>query len=178
VFGFDAGTGLPAPTDPRDAPFALRGGEFRMDEPKLRARLRRAHLLLGLVGDTTETFLGEGPSPVGFVAFDLDYYSSTMQAFSVLEAGPDHLLPRVLCCFDDVLWYPWTDFTGERAAISDFNLGHPQRKISPLHGLRYSLPGSEFRLPWPECMYIAEIFDHPRYGSPEGVRPPDLSLRG
>jgi hypothetical protein len=178
VFGFDTGTGLPPPTDVRDAPFALRGGEFRMDEAKLRSRLRRTQVLVGLVSDTSKQFLAQRPSPIGFVAFDLDYYSSTMQAFSVLEAEPTHLLPRVFCCFDDVLWYPWTEFNGARAAIADFNAGHEHRKISRLHGLRYSLPGSEFRLPWPELIYIAEMFDHPRYGSPEGTPPPDLSLRG
>lgn len=178
VFGFDTGAGLPAPADLRDAPFALRGGEFTMDEAKLRTRLRRAELVLGPVSDTIGTFLGQRPSPIGFVAFDLDYYSSTMEAFSLLEAEPARLLPRVFCYFDDLLWYPWTEFNGERAAIADFNSGHERRKISPLHGLRYSLPGSEFRVPWPELMYIAELFDHPLYGSHEGTPPPDLSLRG
>jgi hypothetical protein len=177
VFGFDSGTGLPPPTDLRDAPFALREGEFPMDEPKLRARLQRAELMLGPVSDTVERLLRRRPAPIGFVAFDLDYYSSTVQAFSVLEADPASLLPRVFCYFDDLLWYPWTQFNGERAAIADFNAEHADRKLSPLYGLRYSLPGSESRQRWPELMYIAEMFDHPRYGAPERAAVPDLSLR-
>jgi hypothetical protein len=128
VFGFDTGAGLPAPTDRRDAPFALGGGEFSMDEAKLRAVLRRAELVLGPVGDTIRTFLARGPSPIGFAAFDLDYYPSTIHALSVLEADPAHLLPQVFCYFDDLFWYPWTQFNGERAAIADFNAGHEHRK--------------------------------------------------
>jgi hypothetical protein len=177
VLGFDMGTGLPAPSDRRDAPFALRGGDFRMDEAALRAHLRRAELVVGPAHESIGTFLAREPSPIGFVAFDLDYYSSTMEAFAVLEAEPDRLLPRVICCFDDVLWYPWTDFNGERAAIADFNSRHEHRKISPLRGLRYALPRSEFKLPWPELVHVAELFDHPRYAAPEGARLPDLSLR-
>jgi hypothetical protein len=177
VFGFDSGVGLPAPADRRDAPFALRGGEFSMDEARLRARLRRSELVLGPVTDTIGTFLERRPSPIGFAAFDLDYYSSTMQALAVMDADPAHLLPRVFCYFDDLLWYPWTQFNGERAAIADFNAGHEHRKISPLCGLRYSLPGSEFKLPWPDLVYVAEMFDHPLYSLPEGTAVPDLSLR-
>jgi hypothetical protein len=177
VVGFDSGEGLPPPADRRDVPFALRGGEFSMDEASLCARLRRAELLLGPVHETIETFLRRAPSPIGFVAFDLDFYSSTMQAFSLLEAEPARLLPRVICYFDDALWYPFTDFNGERAAIADFNAGHDQRKISPLRGLRYALPGSEFKLPWPELVHVAELFDHPLYDAPEGARLPDLSLQ-
>jgi hypothetical protein len=177
VFGFDSGRGLPPPADPRDAPFALHAGEFRMDEARLRARLRRAELLLGPVGETIQTFLELRPSPIAFVAFDLDYYSSTMEALAILEADPAHVLPRVFCYFDDLLWYPWTQFNGERAAIADFNARHERRKISPLHGLRYSLPSSEFKARWPELMHIAELFDHPLYGAPEGAPAPDLSLR-
>ena len=177
VSGFDSGAGLPPPHDHRDAPFALAGGEFAMDEGQLRRRLRRAKLELGPVSETIEAFLRQQPSAIGCVAFDLDYYSSTIQAFSLFDADTDLLLPRVFCYFDDLHWYPWTDFIGERAAIADFNSRHERRKISALHGLRYALPASEFKKPWPELMYIVELFDHPLYGSHDGTPPPDLSLR-
>lgn len=65
VVGFDHSTGLPRPTDPRDCPFAFRGGEFRMDEAKLRARLRRAELRLGDVAETVRVFAAESFAPVG-----------------------------------------------------------------------------------------------------------------
>jgi len=177
VYGFDTGGGLPTALDVRDAPFAIQQGDFAMDEAKLRSRLRRARLLIGDVKDTAREFLSKEPAPIGFISFDLDYYSSTMDSFALLEADSLRLLPRVMCCFDDVLWYPWTGFNGERAAIAEFNATHEQRKISPLYGLRYSLPGSEFRLAWPELLFVAELFDHPLYRMPEGRLLPDLTLR-
>jgi hypothetical protein len=178
VFGFDTGAGLPAVTDVRDAPFAIREGDFLMDEPKLRARLQRAELVIGDVGDSAREFLRQERAPIGFISFDLDFYSSTMRAFVLLDAQATRLLPRIVCYFDDLFWYPWTQFNGERAAIAEFNATQEHRKISPLYGLRYSLPGSEFKLAWPELMYVAEIFDHPLYSAPEGFPLPDLTLQG
>jgi hypothetical protein len=168
VFGFDSGTGMPGPVDHRDVPWVIKKGYFPMDEEALRARLTNAQLVLGPVGDTVPEWSRSGHPPVGFVAFDLDYYSSTMEAFGVLEGPPDRLLPRVPCYFDDVFGYGWSDFTGERAAIADFNATHEERKIGKIHGLRYELPRSEFMQPWHEQLYLLHAFDHPEYGTSEG----------
>jgi hypothetical protein len=178
VFGFDTGTGMPEPVDHRDAPFVVREGQFGMDVEKLRSRVTSANLVLGPVEDTVPEFMrGEQP-PLGFVSIDLDYYSSTMAAFQVLEAADARLLPRVFFYFQGVLWHPWTEFLGQRAAINDFNESHEHRKLASLQGLRYMLPSSERRLPWPEMMYVAEIFDHELYETPQkGVPPLDVSLR-
>lgn len=168
VYGFDAGTGMPAPRDHRDAPWLIEPGWFELDEAALRARLRSAELVLGPVADTVPWFLAAGRPPIGFAAFDLDYYSSTMEAFALLDGQADRLLPRVPCYFDDVFGYGWSEFTGERAAISDFNAAHEERKIAKIHGLRYSLPPSQLPLPWHEQMYLVHVFDHPRYATHEG----------
>jgi hypothetical protein len=104
---------------------------------------------------------------LGFVACDLDYYSSTMEGLRLLDAPPSHLLPRVVCYFDDVLGVAWSEFNGERAAIADFNASHPSRKIGFMHGLRWSLPASELFEGWPEKMFLAHLFDHDRYEEPE-----------
>ena len=77
VAGFDTGKGLPPPVDHRDVPFVLRPGYFEMDERALRDRLSRAELVLGPVAETLGPWLEAGPAPVGFAAFDLDYWSST-----------------------------------------------------------------------------------------------------
>jgi hypothetical protein len=176
VFGFDTATGMPPPVDHRDAPFTIREGQWKMDPAKLRARLRRAELMLGLVGDTVAEFLRREAPPIGFISNELDYYSSTIEAFTVLDADPTRLLPRVLCYFQGVMWHPWTEFNGTRAAINDFNAGHERRKISPIYGLRYSLPRSEFRKAWPEKMFVAEIFDHGLYDADQHIPPMDQSL--
>src|SRR5579859_5954169 len=169
VYGFDTGTGMPPAKDHRDVPWLIREGMFPMDEAALRERLRHAQLVLGPVRETVATWAGEGHPPLGFAAFDLDYYSSTMEAFALFDGDAELALPRVVCYFDDVFGYGWSDFAGERAAIDDFNRSHDQRKIGKIHGLRYGLPEPERDAPWPEQVYLAHLFDHPRYCSPEGV---------
>jgi hypothetical protein len=168
VYGFDTGSGMPEPVDHRDVPWVIKPGWFAMDEAALRARLARAQLVIGPIADTIKPWIQAEHSPIGFMAFDLDYYSSTMQAFDLLEANADAFLPRVPCYFDDIFGYGWSDFAGERAAVTDFNDLHDRRKIGAIHGLRYELPASEFQLAWPEKMYLFHVFDHPRYNDAEG----------
>ncbi|MDQ6775806.1 MAG: hypothetical protein M3071_06180 [Actinomycetota bacterium] len=168
VYGFDAGSGMPESLDHRDAPWLIEPGWFAMDEQALRARLTRAQLVLGPVAETVAEFAAGDHAPIGFIAFDLDYYSATMEAFGLLEGAPDRLLPRVTAYFDDVFGYGWTDFTGERAAISDFNAAHERRKIAKINGMRYSLPPSQHPLAWHEQMYLIHLFDHPEYSTSEG----------
>lgn len=168
VYGFDTGAGMPASDDPRDAPWLIEPGWFAMDEGALRARLTRAQLVLGPVAETVSAFVTAGHAPIGFIAFDLDYYSATIDAFGLLEGPPPALLPRIASYFDDVFGYGWSEFTGERAAIADFNDAHAQRKIGKIHGMRYSLPPSQHALAWHEQMYLIHLFDHPEYGTSEG----------
>ena len=61
-------------------------------------------LVLGNVDETTEQFARPTRSPIGFIAFDMDYYSSTVQSFRIFAAGPESRLPRVYCYFDDLVW--------------------------------------------------------------------------
>ena len=168
IFGFDTGTGMPVPKDPRDAPWLIEPALFDMDEAALRARLDHARLVLGDVAETVDAWSREDHAPVGFVAFDLDFYSSTASALRVLEGAPDALMPRVLCYFDDIFGHSWTDFMGPRAAIDEFNEAHAQRKVAKLHGLRFELPPHEFAAQWHEKLYVAHLFDHPRYADLEG----------
>jgi hypothetical protein len=168
IVGFDSGTGMPPPVDHRDAPWLIEPSYFKMDEAALRARLNGAELVLGPVAETVPGWSRSGHPPIGFIAFDLDYYSSTMEAFQVLGGEPERMLPRVPSYFDDLFGYGWTDFTGERAAIADFNASEGQRKIGKIHGLRFELPPEEFHRPWHEKLYLIHVFDHPRYAELEG----------
>jgi hypothetical protein len=168
VYGFDIVTGFPTPIDHRDLPQLIVPGWFEMDVDALKSRLKTAQLVLGPVEETVPEFVRAGHAPIGFVSFDLDLYSATVDAFGVLEQAHERLLPRVTCYFDDLFGYAWHDFNGERAAIADFNESNEQRKLGKIHGLRYSLPVSEFNLPWHEQMYIAHLFDHPDYCASEG----------
>jgi hypothetical protein len=169
VHGFDTGAGLPKPSDYRDLPNLYAESDYRMDVEALRARLRRAHLHVGLVRDTVSAFVATRPAPLAFAAFDLDYYSSTMDAFAVFDVACELLLPRVHCYFDDIMGFTCSEFTGVRLAIDDFNAAHGGRKISPIFGLKYFLPPYYGQQQWSEMFYLAHFFDHPRYGQNDGL---------
>lgn len=173
VYGFDTGEGLPNPTDYRDHPNLYAAGGYKMDQAALRAALSRAHLVLGDVAKTVGPWLATNPAPVGFVSWDLDYYSSTMAAFVLLEAESAALLPRIVSYFDDIMGLTFGDHVGERAAIADFNGAHQSRKISPVYGLRHYLPWPQSAALWPEMMYLAHLFDHPLYNNEDGLVPVD-----
>jgi hypothetical protein len=166
VYGFDSGVGLPKPLDHRDLPQLWKRGDFRMDLAALQARLTRAKLVLGPVAETVPRFIGAAPAPIGFAAFDLDLYHSTMDALAVFRSAADTLLPRVVCYFDDIMAYSHGDFAGERLAISDFNRANERRKLSPIYGLRHFLGMDEG---WVEMMYLLHAFDHPRYADFDGT---------
>ena len=169
VFGFDSGAGLPPRTDPRDCPFAFRGGEFQMNEPKLRARLKRAELRLGDVAQTVPMFSAENFPPLGFISNDLDYYTSTRDSFALLKLPSLRLLPRVIMYFDDLLGYPYTTASGEWAAIDEFNSAQTHRQLAHSYGLKNTL-GARYRfVNWVESIFLLHVYDHPNYNLPESV---------
>lgn len=177
VVGFDSGAGLPKPQDIRDLPNLWSQGDFAMDEDALRARLQRAQLRLGLVEETIPQFLASDFAPIGFISFDLDYYSATTAAMPLLEAPLDRILPRVQCYFDDILGFTFADFNGERLAIREFNDAHPQRKISPIYGARNYVPARFSNANWTEKLFMAHILNHSRYNDYDGlVRRPQLEI--
>ena len=169
VFGFDTGAGLPKPEDYRDLPNIFREGTLAMDPERLRKRLKSAQLILGPVEKTVGAFIDSRPAPIGFVSFDLDYYSSTMQAFKIFEGDQRVLLPRVHCYLDDIVGFTFSEFTGERLAIAEFNESHEMKKISPIFGLGHFLPSPHDRAVWPEQMFLAHLFDHELYGEYDGL---------
>jgi hypothetical protein len=160
---------LPQPVDYRDLPNLWTEAAFPMDFEKLNKRLTKAKLVLGLVGETISQFIRSKPAPVGFISFDLDYYSSTMDAFKLFEGDQAALLPRIHCYFDDIMGFSFSEYTGERLAIEDFNATHDRKKISPIYGLKYFLPPPYNQEVWSEMFYIAHIFDHPLYNKYDGM---------
>ena len=96
-------------------------------------------------------------APVAFVSFDLDLYSSTRDALKLFEGEYGWVLPRVVCYFDDIIGYTFSDFNGERLAIHEFNDRWPLRKLSPIYGLKYFVPQEERLARWSELMYMAHF---------------------
>jgi hypothetical protein len=163
VIGFDSGKGQPKPVDYRDLPYLWDEGYYAMDEPGLRARLKRARLILGNVADTVEAFVHEQPDPVAFISFDLDYYSSTAAAFRIFAGAVETRLPRVYCYFDDIVWPEracYNEFTGEYLAIGEFNEQHDRQKIAKIPHLHRMRP---YPADWNEQLYVFHDFDHPEY---------------
>src|SRR5579864_8542698 len=164
TYGFDLGEGLPPPRDYRDLPYLYAPGYYRMDVAMLRSRLRRSELILGDVGETVVAFTRRKPPPIGFVAFDVDYYSSTVAALKLLDADNQGYLPRVMCYFDDIANPEalQTEFTGELLAVREFNAQHPRVKIDRITGFEFS---RVIRDVWNIKMYVCHFFDHPRYNT-------------
>ena len=144
-----------------------------MDVEGLKKQLKKAQLILGMVENTVPRFIDSGAAPIAFVSIDLDYYSSTMQAFKILQADQARLLPRIHFYLDDIMGFTFSEYNGERLAIANFNGSNDMRKISPIYGLKYFLPTQHAQALWTEQFYMAHIFDHDLYGCKDGlVKPP------
>jgi hypothetical protein len=133
IFGFDTGHGLPPPVDYRDLPHQWRQGFFAMDLDKLKARLTRSKLVIGDIANRLPTFVQEhDPAPIGAVLMDLDYYSSTTDAFKLFDLHRARVLPRVFMYFDDIVGDDialFSEYTGVPLAINEFNASHDSQKV-------------------------------------------------
>ncbi len=164
VVGFDTGKGMPKPTDYRDLPHVWDQSFYKMDADKLQSRLRAANLILDDVENGIASFLTDTrKGPIGFISFDLDYYSSTKKALRIFDGPVESRLPRVICYFDDVIWPEracYCDYTGELLAINEFNCEHSEQKLCKLPHLSWIRPK---RAAWNEQIYVMHDFHHPLY---------------
>lgn len=164
LYGFDMGSGLPTPRDYRDIPHYFKGGLYKMDIDAVQRKLKIGKLVIGDVKETCATFFEKyHPAPIGCMLHDLDYYSSTLDSFTLFDADSSQFLPRVFMYFDDIigtdLWLT-NDYTGERLAIDEFNAKHRMQKICQ----NYSLLEDYRIIPWFSSMIrIYHDFSHQRY---------------
>lgn len=163
IYGFDTGAGLPPPKDYRDLPYHWQQGFFAMDKSVLERSLSRAKIVYGDVQETCRDFFQSyNPAPIAAVAHDLDFYSSTRDGLTLFTQDSKYLLPRLFCYFDDTIGSHrelYSDFTGERLAIKEFNRAHEKRKIAVPHYLR----AREGLGSWRHQIWVCHSFDHPRY---------------
>ncbi len=166
VVGFDTGAGLPISDDSRDLLYCWPPGSFEMDRNALEKRLDgQAQLVIGDVARTGAHWSAEPEAPLGAIMFDLDFYSSTMAAFSLLTK--QHVLPRIWCYFDDISGGPdndYSDFIGVREAIREFNLDPENRglrdHLSPAYAFRGLVPEA-----WHDQIYVYHRLSHPDYNT-------------
>ena len=132
-----------------------------MDAQRLRQALPDfAKLIIGDIADTAPEFLRSlsDETPIGFVAVDVDYYSSAKKALEVLR-GPPHLyLPVVPVYLDDIGVDGSNPWTGELLAVDEFNRENKLRKIAPFTLLRSRRIFKNTQ--WIERMFAAHIHDH------------------
>ncbi len=155
VYGFDNGpAGLPAFIgDHRDHPDKWKPGDFPMDEPLLRSRIgRRTKLVIGNVEETVPRFFDDpAVPPVGFIAFDLDLYSSTASALRILSLPGRRTLDHVAIYFDDTEHSVSHRFAGELLAIDEFNRTSDHVKIDRWRGLKSDRP-------FPEASFLQKMY--------------------
>lgn len=173
IAGFDSGSGMPAPLDYRDHPEEFQGGDFPMDHDKLRQQLpSNCQLILGPVKETVPEFLRSGltaAAPLGFAAFDLDYYTSTCEAFAMLaDPDPSKYIFLPMLYFDDIVLPNYNEWAGELLAIRDFNCSHELRKIESYRFLRSRRMLKNAR--WIDQIYLLHLFDHPWLNHPRAMR--------
>ena len=161
IYGFDTGTGMPEPIDYRDIPESFQAGDFPMDQDRLREALPDfAELVIGDIAETVPEFcrsLSED-APIGFVAVDVDYYSSAKRTLDVLSAPPQLYLPIVPVYLDDIGVDGSNPWTGELLAVKEFNDAHEFRKIAPFTLLRSQRIFKNTQ--WIDRMFAAHIHDH------------------
>jgi hypothetical protein len=160
VYGFDTGTGLPPPRSYRDHPELYKQGDFPMDFEALRSRLpSNAKLVLGDIAVTVPQFLKEQlTAPLGYVALDVDYYWSAVEALRIFSGPAELYLPLVNLYLDDCHDAYHNPACGEMLACNELNAGNPSRQIYPYTAL------TEKRLfknaSWISKIYAVHILDH------------------
>jgi hypothetical protein len=106
--------------------------------------------------------------------FDLDLYSSTSAALTLLERMAPNTLPRVRCYFDDIIGYEdtlYNDFTGVRLAIREFNQRYDEdtQQLSVSHSFLGRPPQY-----WHQQIYVCHYFKHAAYDQPLSGGPHQL----
>jgi hypothetical protein len=166
VFGFDLVSGLPPNRNYQDLKYWFVPGSFSMDVEKLKSRLRKATLVLGDIRETIPKFLSDNNKQIGFCSFDLDYYSSTKEAFRIFEGASLSRLPRVICYFDDIIGVSdltiHCDRVGQLCAIKEFNAENTSKYLYPIFGLGGKRP---IHSDWNEQIYAMHDFAHPQYNN-------------
>ena len=131
IFGFDTGEGLPRTEDVNeDLPFFWRTDLYKMDKEAV-SKLTNSKIFYGDVKDTVDDFVKVNKNKICCIFFDLDLYTSTINFLNQIPKIDKHLLPRVLCYFDDV-YVPEnyiTHFNGVFKAISEFNKKYSEYQL-------------------------------------------------
>jgi len=166
LYGFDSCTGLPEQRGYVDHPEIWAPGKFSMDnKDELLSKLPPfAKLVEGEFKHSVPSFLTQASltdSPIGFIAIDVDYYSSAVSALEILKGPAKTYLPATCMYFDDMNGLlSFNSYCGEALAIKEFNQKSALRKIE-------ANPHSGF-----PNFHCCHVFDHPIRSGAEKARWP------
>ena len=162
IYGFDLGSGLAEPKNYKDIKYWFQEGFYKMDQDKLKNKLKYSKLIIGDVNDTIDKFFEiYNPAPIGAIFHDLDYYYSTINSFKVFDFPEKYFLPRIFNYFDDILgteFEMYNDFSGELLAIEEFNSKNSSKKI--LLNKNLITANNE---KWRSQIYYFHNFEHSQY---------------
>jgi hypothetical protein len=163
VHGFDTGSGMPPAVDYRDHPDLYQEGDFPIDVDSVRSLLPGStELHLGSLSSTIPSFLESLPNsaPIGFVALDVDYWSSTAAALELFKDSPEHYLPRTVVYVDDIALNEHNSAAGAQLAVAEFNDAMPLRRLERHEFLKNR---RIFRRPaWIKQTMFLHVLDHPQ----------------
>ena len=130
IYGFDMGSGLPKIEADEDLPFLWRKGLYNIDKAALEKKVN-SKIFYGDVKNTVDDFVKINKNNICCIFFDLDLYTSTINFLNQIPKIKDHLLPRVLCYFDDVYVFEnyINQFNGVFKAIDEFNKNFSEFKL-------------------------------------------------
>ena len=165
TYGFDIMSGLPKTSiDYKNQLYFWPQGAFKTDLEKLRKNIKTSTLVIGDIKDTVKTFFDDYEPPViGFISFDLDYYTSTLSAFEIFNFSQSNYLPRVECYMDDVSSFnelSASKGTGVLRAIEEFNEKENNKKI---YKKELVSQFRRFKESWNEKIYVFHDFNHDLY---------------
>ena len=140
VYGFELGSGhIKEETDPRNRLYELSGGDYAFKKDENIKKLKFSKLILGDVKETVPKFLEEkhlDNAPLGFVIFDLGFYTSAKDALNLLKSKSKRYLPRTIIYSDNN--YFVLENEADKLAFAEFN-NEGGKTISPIGELAEQL---------------------------------------
>jgi hypothetical protein len=162
-FGFDSGKGMPIARSLYDLPYMWTIGQFDMRNSTAIEKLKKSEVIIGPISETINQINSKSEiPPIGAIAFDVDYYSSTLDALQIFNLDPDLFLPRIPLYFDDCIGTEiemHIDWIGERRAIMEYNESQEKVKI----GQAYNLSTSSTSMRWTKKIWYAHLFKNSLY---------------
>lgn len=125
IFGFTLKDGLPNYKENKyDRLYRWGSGDYKFNKDANFKKLKKSKIYFGDVKKTIKKFFKDNiksfpNSPIGFVCFDLDYYTSTKNGLNLFKLNPVNYLPRTNIYFDDHSFGSFDE--GESRAIKEFN---------------------------------------------------------